>query len=292
MSAEETAVSRDERGVSPGNKKSLPLAYSDPRGRGTPILLVHGFFHNRTVWEKLAAGLPEDFRPISVDLRGHGESPWSLEGDYDLRSYARDLSALLDELDIKRAFVVGHSMGGNVATLFAREMATRALGLVLVDTGPALESTGTDHVVDEVESALRSYPTITAWREQLSLIHPIGDREILDRLASTSVVARIDGHYEPALDPGVLGRPDDPVDLVALERDLWSALRGLACPVLVIRGGVSAILREKVVREMVDEVLQDGRLVTLEKAGHAVMIDDGPGLQRALRDFLTMAGSG
>jgi len=267
----------------------LRLAYSDPRGRGAPILFVHGFFHNRSVWEKLAAGLADEYRPISVDLRGHGESPWSLEGDYDLRSYARDLSALLDDLDIRRAFVVGHSMGGNVATLFAKEMAARALGLVLVDTGPALEATGTDHVVDEVEDALRSYPSISAWRDQLSLIHRIGDPEILDRLASTSVVARVDGRFEPALDPGVLGRADDPVDLVTLERDLWAALRALECPVLVVRGGVSAILREKVAREMVDEALVHGRLVTLEKAGHAVMIDDGPGLLDAIQTFLASA---
>lgn len=289
MSGGRVAAKLEGSRTSPENTESLPLAYSDPRGSGTPVLLVHGFFHNRSIWEKLAAELPATYRPISVDLRGHGESPWSLAGDYDLRSYARDLSALLDVLKIKRAFVVGHSMGGNVATLFARDLGTRAMGLVLVDTGPALESTGTDHVVDEVENALRSYRSVSAWRDQLSLIHPIGDSEILDRLAMTSVVARHDGRYEPAMDPGVLGRPDDAVDLVALERDLWSALRALTCPVLVVRGGVSAILREKVAREMVDEALQHGRLVTLEKAGHAVMIDDGPGLFQALRGFLRTA---
>ncbi len=282
MSPADVAVRRAESG-------RLDLVCSDPRGRGKPVLFVHGFFHNRSVWEKLVAALPDAYRPISVDLRGHGESPWSLEGEYDLRSYAQDLFSLLDDLDIRRAFIIGHSMGGNVATLFAKEMAARALGLALVDTGPALESTGTDHVVDEVENALRSYPSISAWRDQLSLIHPIGDPEILDRLASTSVVARIDGRFEPALDPGVLGRPDDPVDFVTLERDLWAALRELKCPVLVVRGGLSAILREKVAREMVDEVLEDGRLVTLHKAGHAVMIDDGPGLLEALRSFLASA---
>jgi len=275
--------------MSPEKKESLRLVYSDPRGQGTPVLLVHGFFHNRSVWEKLAAELPAHLRPISVDLRGHGESPWSLEGAYDLKSYARDLSALFEQLKIKSGFVVGHSLGGNVATLFASELGVRALGLVLVDTGPVLESTGTDHVAEEVENALRSYPSLSAWRDQLSLIHPTGDSEILDRLAATSVVARIDGRFEPAMDPGVLGRADDSVDLAALERELWAALRGLNCPVLVVRGGVSAILREKVAREMVDEALQHGRLVTLEGAGHAVMIDDGPGLIDALRGFLATA---
>ena len=275
--------------MSAAKQGRLRLAYSDPRGEGTPVLLVHGFFHNRSVWEQLAEALPAEFRPISVDLRGHGESPWSVDGDYGMRSYAGDLASLLDLLGIQQTFVVGHSLGGNVSTLFTADLADRALGLVLVDTGPVLESTGTDHVVDEIENALRSYASRSAWRDQLSSIHPAGNAQLLDRLAETSVVERLDGRFEPALDPGVLGRADASVDLVALERDLWSALRSLRCPVLVIRGGVSAILREKVAREMVEETLHDGHLVTLEKAGHAVMIDDGPGLIHAVQDFLSTA---
>ena len=269
-----------------GSKRSLPLVYSDPRERGTPILFVHGISHNRSVWEKLASELPDGFRPISVDLRGHGESPWSTEAKYDLRDYATDLPALLDVLEIDRAYVVAHSLGGNVATLFAAAHPERVLALVLVDTGPALDSTGTLHIADEIESALRSYASIAEFREELDLIHPNGDPEILDRLARASVVARMDGRLEPALDPGVLGAAVESTDLVLLERDLWSALGAVSSPVLVVRGGLSAILKEKVAKEMVDEVLADGRLLTLPEAGHAIMIDDGPGLAAAIRDFM------
>ena len=101
-----------------------------------------------------------------------------------------------------------------------------------------------------------------------------------------SVVARMDGRLEPALDPGVLGAAVESTDLVLLERDLWSALGAVSSPVLVVRGGVSAILKEKVAKEMVGEVLADGRLLTLPEAGHAIMIDDGPGLAAAIRDFM------
>ena len=271
--------------------QTLPLVYSDPRKTGTAILFVHGISHNRAVWEKLACELPEDFRPISIDLRGHGESPWSIEADYDLRNYASDLPALLDELKIDRAYVVAHSLGGNVSTLFAAAHAERILGLVLVDTGPALDSGGTVHVADEIASALRSYASVAEFREQLSLIHPNGDSDILDRLALSSVVARMDGRFELALDPGVLGSAVESTDLVALEGALWSALALVSCPVLVVRGGVSAILSEKVAQEMVDEVLVDGRLITLADAGHAVMIDDGPGLAAAIRDFVPATSS-
>lgn len=272
--------------MSTGSKRALALAYSDPRGRGTPILFVHGIAHNRSVWEKLVRGLPDGFRPISIDLRGHGESPWSTEADYDLRDYAADLPALLDDLKIDRAYIVAHSLGGNVSTLFASAHPERVLALVLVDTGPALDATGTVHIADEIGSALRSYASIAEYREQLGLIHPNGDPEILDRLARASVVERVDGRFEPALDPGVLGAAVGSTDLVALERDLWSALGAVSRPVLVVRGGVSAILSEKVANEMVDEVLTDGRLLTFPDAGHAIMIDDGPGLAAAILDFV------
>jgi pimeloyl-ACP methyl ester carboxylesterase len=272
--------------VSSGQKGTIPLAYSDPRERGTPILFIHGIAHNRSVWEKMARELPEGFRPISIDLRGHGESPWSIEAHYDLRDYAADLSALLDELRIGRAYIVAHSLGGNVATLFAAAHPERVLALVLVDTGPALDATGTVHIADEIGNALRSYASIAEFREQLGMIHSSGEPEILDRLAGASVVSRMDGRFEPALDPGVLGNPVQSTDLAALERDLWSALGSIPCPVLVVRGGVSAILSEKIAKEMVDEVLADGRLVTLPDAGHAIMIDDGPGLMAVILAFL------
>jgi len=266
--------------------ESLALAYSDPRKSGTPVLLVHGFLHNRFLWEKLASDLPDGLRPIAVDLRGHGESPWSPDAAYDLRSYAADLPELLDDLELERAYVVGHSLGGNACTFLAAERPEGVIALVLVDAGPSLESSGTAHMAGEAGNALRSYASIAEIREQLALTHPLGDPEILDRLASTGVMRRVDDRYEPAIDLGVFGDLGASVEMVALERDLWSALGEVSCPVLVVRGGVSAILSETVARRMVDDVLADGRLVTLPTAGHAVMIDDGPGLAAAIGDFI------
>lgn len=268
----------------------LALAFDDPRGTGVPVLFVHGFGHNRVVWEKLSSSLPAAYRPIAVDLRGHAESPWSPAGEYDLECYAVDLAALVERLGLSRLHVVAHSLGGSIATLFAVEAAAsrsaEILSLTLVDTGPVLEASGSDHVVDEVGSALRSFASRAEYRAWLAGIHPLGDPELLDRLAQTGLVRRLDGRFEPALDPGVLGEGAPPAVLAERTRALWQALGALVCPVLVVRGGLSAILSEKIAREMVDDVLRDGRLVTLPRAGHGVMLDDGDGLAREIEAFL------
>lgn len=270
----------------------LPLACFDSRDVGVPVLLVHGFGHNHAVWSKLAASLPAGLRPIAVDLRGHGASPWSAAGEYDLPCYAEDLEALCESLGLDRLHVVAHSLGGNVATLFAAATRSTILSLTLVDTGPALESSGSDHVVEEVENALRSFGSMAEYRAWLAQIHPAGDREILDGLAAAGLVRRLDGRYEPAIDPGALGDGGTPEQRTSTTQALWESLASIRCPVLVVRGGLSAILSERVAQAMVEDVLADGRLVTVPGAGHGVMLDDPEGLARVVGEFLATPNAG
>lgn len=273
--------------------ESLRLNGVDPRGKGEAVLFVHGFSHNHVVWGDVFEHLPARFRPIAIDLRGHGESDWSTSGAYDLTDYASDLGPYLDGLGIRRAHIVGHSLGGNVSTLFAARHARRVASLTLVDTGPALSAAGSSQIFGEVGDSLQSYSSVAAFREQLALIHPQGATSLLDRLAEASLVRRIDGHYEVALDPGVLGVGVDASgtsgfgeDLANLEARLWSALGSVSCPALVLRGAVSSVLGESTAEKMVNEVLRSGRLETIEAAGHAIMIDAPDALASSLCDFL------
>jgi pimeloyl-ACP methyl ester carboxylesterase len=170
--------------------------------------------------------------------------------------------------------------------LFAAEAPERVEALVLVDTGPSLSFGGMMHIAEDTGGAIRSYASIDAFRERLAMTHPSADPDVIAGMAEAGVVRRRDARFEPALDPGVLGGTLDPAELDAIERVLWQALSEIRCPTLVVRGGISAILSEEVARKMIDEVLRDGRLETFAKAGHGVMLDDGPGLLRAIEGFL------
>lgn len=104
---------------------------------GAPILFLHGYSDH---WRSIALALPHlpaSFRVIAPDQRGHGHSERP-PGGYDPSTLAADAAALLDELGIERAVVVGHSMGSLVAQRLAVEHPARVQRLMLVAGGASL----------------------------------------------------------------------------------------------------------------------------------------------------------
>jgi len=264
----------------------VELVITDSRGEGSPVVFVHGFSNDRFVWEDLARALPETSRPICYDLRGHGDSGWSIDSRYHLLDHARDLAELFDALGLERAALVGHSLGGNVATLFAARHPERVRALALVDTGPALGADAWRRASGDLSEQARAYGDVAEYRKLLGLAYPLAAASALDRLARTSLVQRRDGRFEPKLDPVLLELLGTEQQLRETETTLWDALAKLRCPVLLARGERSAMLPEPVARRMVNDVIADARLVQIPNAGHAVMFDNGPALQAEIEAFL------
>ncbi len=104
--------------------------YYEERGSGTPVVLLHGFPPGPYHLESGGALLEIHARLILPDLRGHGKSP--LGQVNSIREMAEDVAVLLDMLDISRAILVGHSMGGYVALAFCPGASHRLAGLGLV----------------------------------------------------------------------------------------------------------------------------------------------------------------
>ncbi|MDC8447308.1 MAG: alpha/beta fold hydrolase [Nitrospira sp.] len=110
----------------------MTLAFND-RGTGLPIVFLHAFPLNRTMWAKQEDALSSQCRVITIDLRGHGESDAPL-WHYSLDQAADDVHGLLDYLSIRQAVFVGLSMGGYILFAFHRKFADRMAGMVLADT--------------------------------------------------------------------------------------------------------------------------------------------------------------
>src|SRR6476659_4990226 len=116
---------------------ATPIGYDD-RGTGPALVLLHPFPLTRATWAGLADALAAHRRVIAVDARGFGDSP--LTGPFAIADIADDLAALLDQLAIARATVLGMSMGGYAALAFAARHRERLSALVLADTRAAADS--------------------------------------------------------------------------------------------------------------------------------------------------------
>ncbi|MEA2428072.1 MAG: hypothetical protein QOF37_1700 [Thermoleophilaceae bacterium] len=103
-------------------------------GQGPPVVLIHGVAGRAAQWDETMLLLAERHTVIAPDLLGHGESA-KPRGDYSLGAFASGIRDLLVGLDIERATVVGHSLGGGVAMQFAYQFPERCSRLVLVSSG-------------------------------------------------------------------------------------------------------------------------------------------------------------
>lgn len=107
------------------------LLFYDNLGKGTPVILLHGLALDHTIWYPVADLLKDDYFLILPDLRGHGRS-FSPPGRYSMDQMAGDVLRLMDYLNLEKAFLGGHSMGGYVALNFAKNYSERLHGLALI----------------------------------------------------------------------------------------------------------------------------------------------------------------
>ncbi len=103
-------------------------------GSGPPLLLLHGIGNNCQTWAGVIGRLAESHTVLAPDLLGHGDSD-KPRGDYSSAAYANGMRDLLSVLDIEKATVVGHSLGGGIALQFAYQFPERCERLALVGSG-------------------------------------------------------------------------------------------------------------------------------------------------------------
>lgn len=113
-------------------KDGAKIYYQD-QGEGQPILLVHGWMCSSKFWQKNVPDLANEFRVVTIDLRGHGNSSKALTG-HTVGQYARDVREVIEHLGLQDAVLVGWSLGGPVVLSYyqqySRDSRLKALGLV------------------------------------------------------------------------------------------------------------------------------------------------------------------
>jgi pimeloyl-ACP methyl ester carboxylesterase len=174
---------------------------------------------------------------------------------------------------------------------YAGRYADRLAGLVLVDSAPEFDPRGTTRIVSDAQKGERTFASIDEYELVLGHQYPVTPPAILSRLARSWLRARSDGRYELKLDEEFLNAHagmsvEEQERLEAEEsKQLWAALEGLRCPVLVVRGAASDLFDPDTADRMVEEVLHNGTLEVIAHAGHSVMLDNPEAFERALSRF-------
>ncbi|HEV2738930.1 MAG TPA: alpha/beta hydrolase [Candidatus Elarobacter sp.] len=260
--------------------------YDDSGGAGVPVVLLHGFPLDRTVWdEQLPALTAAGARVIRVDLRGCGESEPS-EGPALMEALAGDVAGVLDALQIERAALVGHSIGGYVALAFFRMYEERVTGLALVASHVA-EDAGRNPTADPAQR------TLAAGRDTLA------ERLERDGTMDAAVESYLPRYFAPAVyreRPELVDRgravmqSQNPRGCAQLVRgmkerlDSYDLLEDVNVPALVIAGAEDSYLKPETLRGIA-AAITGAEFVQLDGVGHLPMFEAPKQTADALATF-------
>ena len=150
-----------------------------------PIVMLHGIRGYARTFAPLAQALLPHFRTIAYDQRGRGESDWDPLRRYYNQDYVRDLEAVVEQLGLTRFDLLGHSMGGIAAYVYAAANPGRIRRLVIEDAGPgaSADSSGSVRIRQELQSAPSSFESWDAAVEFMRRLRPtVTEAARLDRL--------------------------------------------------------------------------------------------------------------
>jgi pimeloyl-ACP methyl ester carboxylesterase len=271
------------------NSVSLAVHERPGSGKGPGLVCIHGLTANHTCWASVADLLGPAYRLIAYDLRGRGESDKPDKG-YSLARHNEDLEGLLDHFGLKKAVLIGHSLGAHIALRFAVMHPERVSRLVLVDGGidvraevldslrPAINRVGTEFPsLDTFLGFVRALPMFEGrWNDYLERYFRY-DVEVLPAGTVRSKAAR------HAIEE----------ELANLERErLWVWHHRVKAPTLIFRAPDGLLtptdcLMTQEEADAMARAIPRSKLVVVRGTNHyTVLLGQNPQVKTALRAFL------
>jgi pimeloyl-ACP methyl ester carboxylesterase len=245
----------------------MQLAYTR-RGQGTPLVLIHGYPLDHSIWDETAALLSGTFDLILPDLRGFGASA-SVTDPYTLADMAADLAELLDDLGIPQAALAGHSMGGYAALAFFRAYPARVRGLGLV---------ASQALADKQEAREGRYKT--AESVAANGVSVVAEAMTPKLTADAGLRGFIHALIEQQTPAGVIGA----LRAMAERPDSTDLLPSLNIPVALIHGDADGLIPSERAREM-QAAVPHAKLSLLPGAGHLPMMEFPQAVADALKSL-------
>lgn len=250
-------------------------------GQGEPLLLLHGFTGSAANWTSHAATFGE-FSTVAVDFPGHGKSDAPDDAArYRMEPTVTDLAAILDELKIAQANVLGYSMGGRVALYFAYAYPERVKRLILESASPGLVSSpertqraASDAALaeeierDGVEQFVEYWTNIPLFETQNSLPEPVRTQSKQQRLQNNA----------QGLANSLRGLS------VGVQPSLWMHLAEIQTPTLLVTGELDANFTS--IGQHMATTMPHARLEIVRGAGHTVHLEQPQVFDSLVLEFI------
>ena len=266
------------------NSGSIDLYYED-HGAGPPVVLIHGYPLSSRAWDKQVPVLLEaGHRVITYDRRGFGQSSQPTVG-YDYDTFAADLNALLEHLNLHDAVLAGHSMGtGEVTRYLGRYGSGRvAKGVLVSPIPPFLRQTG-----DNPEGLPASL--FDGFVQAATADTPAWMKGFLDNFYNIDVLGGTlvsDQAVQASWNIAAAASATAAVTCISTwETDFRDDLAEIDVPMLVIQGDADRILPYPHTGKRLPGLIKDMHLVVIDGGPHAISWTHADQLNRALLDFL------
>jgi pimeloyl-ACP methyl ester carboxylesterase len=259
-----------------------------------PLLLVHGGRDHARSWDWVARALRDEYHVIAPDLRGHGDSAWSVGGQYTLPEFVLDISQLIDTLDLAPVRIVAHSMGAAVSLFYSGVFPSKVRKLVAIEGMKIPDAVRARMDVEIWESTAnwiemvretsrrqpRRYATIEDAAGRMQTENPHLSADQARHLTVHGVARNEDGTFSWKFDHA--SRPLFPQRMPADSQErLWQRIE---CPTLLMHGTES--WHGDPSSDGRSAHIGNGSVVAVEDAGHWVHHDQLDFFLETVRAFL------
>jgi 3-oxoadipate enol-lactonase len=244
-------------------------------GRGPPVFMVHGIGARRATWDGLVERMKDDFTCITYELRGHGASPRS-DVPFGLSDLVDDLEALRSKLEIEKASVIGHSLGGMIGPAYARAYPNRVQALGLLSTAAFRTTEDSGKVV--------------------GLVKEMEERGV-DALIGSLVNRWFTDEFQAANPDKIATRKkqitDTPTDVflnvfhIYAETEMSPWLHEVRAPSLVLTGELDGGCNPRL-NKQIAKALENSELVILGGLKHAILVEAPERVAPHVSRFLKM----
>lgn len=250
-------------------------------GEGQPLVLIHGYPLSSDLFVKQQQSLSDQFRVITLDLRGFGRSE-TPDSDGSIETYAGDVLALMDELEIEQAIIGGHSMGGITTLEMYKQAPERFQGMLLINTtaaeAPIVEQNLWNGFAEQAEA------------EGVESIVPLLMDEMLagsTRLNNQELVTYMENVVKQASqDAAIAGG-----SALAERSDYTELLGSIEVPAMILVG-VEDTVTPVTLAQKLKQGIPGSELKIIDSASHAAVIEQPEQVNQAIAEWAGQIGQG